>query len=168
MRVQVIQRISYAYKGKKYTFGEIIENYEGNLDNKYIRRIPDEKTSKTQTKDTKTQPKKDALMETGAVVPDPIIKTKEGTEVLATFSEDLNLSPEMIKAKIAEVESSKVVVVKEELEATEEPKENVKKEYNVVEVARGWYEVQDENGESVSGKKMRRDDAEALLEELYA
>jgi DNA-binding HxlR family transcriptional regulator len=161
MRVQVIQRVSYAYKGKKYTFGEIIENYEGALD-KYIRRIPDQKETETQKPNKKET--KDVLMQTESEVTKPIIKTKEGTEVLATFSEDLNLSPEMIKAKIAEVESSKVVV-KEEVE---EPEENVKKEYNVVEVARGWYEVQDENGEAVGGKKMRRDDAEALLEELYA
>jgi len=164
MRVQVIQRVSYAYKGKKYTFGEIIENYEGALD-KYIRRIPDQKGTETQKPNKKET--KDVLMQTESEVTKPIIKTKEGTEVLATFSEDLNLSPEMIKAKIAEVESSKVVVVKEE-ELEKATEENVKKEYNVIEVARGWYEVQDENGESVSGKKMRRDDAEALLEELYA
>jgi len=173
MRVQVIQNVSFLHKGEKYGPGDIIEEFNGKLD-KYIRQVgAAPKPKPTQPKE-ETQPK-EALMESKPIIDKPITRTEEGTEVLATFDEEINLSPEMIKAKIAEIESKSEddsivfpddvtdVIVPDDVEEEVE-----KVEYNVVEVGRGWYEVHDANGKSVSEKKMRRDDAESLLEELYA
>jgi len=181
MRVQVIKPVNILHKGKKYGLGAIIEDYEGDL-NTYVRPVG---VSKPQPKpEPKKVKKDDAIMETSYVEPDPIKITPEGTEVLATFSPDVELSPNAIKAKIAEVERAKPKKIKledaeqskddtKEVQPTkeiEEPskEEALEKEYNVVEVGRGWYEVQDGTGNVVSEKKMRRDDAEALREELYA
>ncbi len=82
------------------------------------------------------------------------------------------VSPEAIKAKISEMESTTVVETSSTLDNTKVAEDTPVEVpdipvINVVEVTRGWYEVQDADGNVLSEKKMRRDDAETLREELY-
>jgi len=160
MRVRVVENINMLHKGNKYGYGEIIEDYTGVL-NKYIQRI----VEATEVKEVPqfVQPKASTLMETVSEAP-------VESEFYATLGD---VDPEDIKAKIEEIESQTTQAVVETSSTVEMTKDApevevpIIPEINVVEVKRGWYEVQDVDGNVLSEKKMRRDDAETLRDQLY-
>jgi len=152
MNVQVVLDVNFIWQNKTYRLGDIIENYSGDLYNsiKVVGNAP-------------------ATPNAQSAAPEKVIeilKTKDDTEILGFF-DGTSLSPESIKAKIREVESAPVVKTKsfEESNVSTEPKvEELKK----IKVSRGWYEVQDEDGNVISDKKMREAEADIFIKNLNA
>jgi len=151
MRVKV-NYPKYFYGGVFYHYGDVIENYKGQPD-KYligVRGAPKKVEVEVEVK-AAPEPTKVEESHFGGV---DVVNNEP--VVLATFSEDTVLSPEAIRAKIAEVEAQQKVVVEKQ-----EPS------FSLVELKRGWYEVKNTiSGKIVSDKKLRKDDAETLIEQL--
>ena len=82
-----------------------------------------------------------------------VIATNEGTEIVDSFPMGSNPNPALIKAKIAEVESSEPVVVEEGAGNPGGAK------FTVEEKSRGWYNVVDtDSGAVMNDKSLRKDD----------
>jgi len=154
MNVQVITNVNFIWQGKTYKIGAIIENYSGDLYESL--RVVSNQPKTGAAPSTPGHPEK--VVE--------ILKTQDDTEILGFF-DGTSLSPETIKAKIREVESATVVETKS-FESSDVPKEPEVEELKKVKVARGWYEVQDEDGNTISNKKMREAEADIFIKNLNA
>lgn len=154
MKVKVVKPVKFLHKGKFYLMNQEFD-YDGEM-NEYLALA------------SKAEPATPAKAPVKAKVEEPVEHVHDvGEEVIVpddvdvnesvTVLEDLdfaNMSPEQIAAKIAEVEEPQI---QEEVEA---PK------FSISNISRGWYNVIDAEGNELSPKNLRKDEAEALLATL--
>jgi len=156
MKVKVVRPIKFLYQGNYYTMGQEFE-YDGKM-NEYLAPVGKQST---QTPKVEAVQEKAEVVQPKAEAVQAKVVVKDDTQVEIFDDIDFSgLSPESIKAKIKEIESAQVKtapVVEKIEETVEKPK------YEVVKVARGWYNVIDADGNELSPKKLRKDDAEELL-----
>lgn len=142
MKVKVVKPVKFLHKGKFYTMNQEFD-YDGKM-NEYLSLV------------SKSEPAK-APVKAKVVVEN---------EVKAEIFDDTDfgsMSPEMIKAKIEEIESAPIEKVVEEPQIQEEvdaPK------FSISKISRGWYNIVDAEGNELSPKKLRKDEAEAFLATL--
>lgn len=149
MKVKVVKPVRFLHKGKFYTMNQEFD-YGGKM-NDYIALVSKSEPAKTPSTPTKAPIKAKVVVE---------------NEVKAEIFDDTDfgsMSPEMIKAKIEEIESAPIEKVVEEPQIQEEIE---KAKFSISKISRGWYNVEDAEGNELSPKKLRKDDAEALLATL--
>lgn len=149
MKVKVVKPVKFLHKGKFYTMNQEFD-YDGEM-NDYLALASKAKPAKASSTPAKAPVKAKVVVE---------------NEVKAEIFDDTDfgsMSPEMIKAKIEEIESAPIEKVVEEPQIQEEvdaPK------FSISKISRGWYNIVDAEGNELSPKKLRKDEAEAFLATL--
>lgn len=154
--VKIIAPVRFFYNGKMHHMNDEFE-YNGDMKD-FMQIVSAASKRAAQAQQTK---------QVEEVPAQNFEKIEEGVEIITTIDDAIAASPGAIKAMIAKAEAREAI---DQPESMSEPvvESDAAPNFELLEVGRGWYEITDENGNTVSAKKMRKAEAEEALATLQS